>query len=67
MPLNLKESTYDWFVCQCGNSPASDGFDTCSPDGVSIEPIVNGAWDCHYKCMRCDAVYNGDTMDEVSK
>ena len=67
MPLDLKASACDWFVCLCGNSPASDGFDACSPDGEVVEPTVKG-WDgIHYLCLRCEAVYNQDTMDEVVK
>lgn len=66
MSLNLKESTSDWLVCNCGNTPHSDGFDTCLDDGTIVYPFPD-EWDgVHYVCLRCKAVYNVDTMEEVS-
>lgn len=65
MPLNIKETSPDWFVCMCGNSPRTDGFETCLRDGTIVEPTP-ADWDgLHYKCMRCEAVYNQDTYEQV--
>ena len=66
MALNLKESTFDWFVCDCGNSPRLDGFETCLKDGKIVEPTPE-EWDgIHYRCNRCETVYDQDTMEEVA-
>lgn len=65
MALNLKESTCDWFVCDCGNTPNHDGFETCMIDGTHVYPSLK-LWDgIHYVCLRCETVYNQDTMEEV--
>jgi len=47
----------EWLTCECGNTPDSDGFDTCLADGKLIEPNINSEWDSHYKCVRCKRVY----------
>ena len=67
MPLNLKESTLDWFVCMCGNSPASDGFYTCLPSGKIVSPsVTDGNWDEeHIICAGCNAIYNQNEMTQV--
>ena len=66
MSLNLKLTTADWFACNCGNDPSSDGFMTCLQSGKIASPHINGAWDnVHYLCMRCDSIYNQDTFEEV--
>ena len=65
MSLNLKETTSDWFVCDCGNNPHSDGFETCLKDGKIVEPTPKD-WDgVHYICIRCETVYNSDTFESV--
>jgi len=67
MPLNMKETTFDWFVCQCGNSPLYEGFDTCLMNGTIVEPTP-AEWDgLHYVCLRCYAIYNQDTFEEVPR
>jgi hypothetical protein len=66
MPLNLKETTVDWFVCNCGNDPSRDGFYTCLKSGRIVSPAINGEWDgVHYLCFSCDAVYDQDTLEQV--
>jgi hypothetical protein len=66
MALNAKESSFDWLVCDCGNNPHSDGFDTCLKDGTIVYPTPD-EWDgVHYICYRCNKVYNVDTMEEVT-
>ena len=67
MPLNLKETTTDRLSCQCGNTPYSDGFDTCLIDGTIVTPTPN-EWDgIHYICLNCEAVYNQDTLEQQYK
>ncbi len=66
MNLNLKETTSDWFVCGCGNNPRSDGFETCTSRGEHVPPTPK-EWDgVHYICIRCETVYNSDTLENVS-
>ena len=66
MPLNLKETTYDWLVCQCGNTPNLDGFYTCLEDGTPVEPDVNGPWDGNlYVCGGCFSIYDIVTFEQV--
>jgi hypothetical protein len=68
MPLNLKETTIDWLVCQCGNEPHLDGFYTCLSDGRPAEPVLDGLWQGHlYICAKCYSIYDIDTLDEVGK
>lgn len=66
MPLNLKETDVDWFVCQCGNNPSRDGFYTCHKNGDFAEPSIDGPWDGKsYVCTSCFAIYDIDTFDQV--
>jgi hypothetical protein len=66
MPLNFRETTADWLVCQCGNEPHLDGFYACREDGTPIEPVIGGEWDgSRYVCAKCYSIYNIDTFDEV--
>lgn len=68
MPLNLKETSYDWFVCQCGNEPYLDGFFPCLTDGTPVEPVIDGNWDgVLYVCAKCYAIYDQDTFDQVGE
>lgn len=43
------------FRCQCGNTSHHEGFHPCDAAGVYQEP--DKGWDCHYKCDRCQKVY----------
>lgn len=46
----------DFLVCECGNTPDSDGFTTTSTDGIEVEPEPN-KWDSKtYRCDRCGSV-----------
>lgn len=66
MPLNLKESCVDWLVCSCGNEPHKDGFYSCLNTGEYVEPTINGSWQGNlYVCVRCFAIYDIDTFDEI--
>ncbi len=68
MPLNLKETTEDWLVCQCGNIPNVDGFYTCLEDGRPVEPDVDGPWEGSlYVCASCFSIYNIYTYEEIGK
>lgn len=68
MPLNLKETSYDWLVCQCGNQPHINGFFPCLTDGTPVEPVINGDWtDSLYVCAKCYAIYDIDTLDQLGE
>ena len=46
----------DFLVCECGNTPDSDGFTTTSTEGIEVEPEPN-KWDGKtYRCDRCGSV-----------
>lgn len=72
MPLDRKNTTADWLVCNCGNKPTGAGFDPCDEAG-SIFPVEqtlaragSAAWDgVHYLCRQCFAIYNIDTLEQV--
>lgn len=66
MALDLKQTTVDWLVCDCGNQPNLDGFYTCLTSGRIVSPSINGEWDeVHYICLGCNTIYNTDTMDSL--
>ena len=66
MPLNLKETTYDWLVCQCGNDPNLDGFYTCLEDGRPVEPNTDGPWGGDlYVCGGCFSIYDITTFEQA--
>lgn len=66
MPLDVKQSTIDWLVCQCGNDPSRDGFYTCTKDGAFADPRINGPWGGSlYVCVGCYSIYDIDTFDEI--
>ena len=68
MPLNLKETTADWLVCQCGNEPHKDGFFTCLKDGTPVEPVLDGLWEGSlYVCASCYSIYDVDVFEETGK
>lgn len=52
--INVDESGE--FICLCGNTPRGSGFDTCLADGTVVEPVIDGPWCGHYRCMECDLV-----------
>jgi len=46
----------DFLVCECGNTPDSDGFTTTSTEGIEVEPEPQ-KWDGKtYRCDRCGSV-----------
>ena len=52
----MREVDGDW-LCDCGNSPDSDGFYSCRTDGTQVEP-VDGEWDGQTMvCARCELVF----------
>jgi hypothetical protein len=52
----------EW-ICKCGNVSCYDGFSPCDLQGNEVEPI-EGVWDGkHYKCERCGAIVNQETLE----
>lgn len=50
----------DDIECECGNTPHSNGFYPCLPDGTEVEPVIGGDWDGEsYVCGRCGTVCTG--------
>jgi hypothetical protein len=46
----------EFLVCECGNTPDSDGFTTTTTDGIEVEPEPQ-KWDGKtYRCDRCGSV-----------
>lgn len=51
-------------ICGCGNTPRSDGFVTCLPDGTPVEPTPDSGWVGHDLCVDCGAVHHYDSLPE---
>lgn len=65
MPLNRDKSTRWWLVCECGNEPDRDGFESCRQDGVVVEPTERD-WDgIHYLCPVCLSIYDQYTLEQA--
>lgn len=57
----------DAWVCQCGNTPHTDGFFPCDRNGNEVEP-VEGKWEgALYVCARCDRIIQYDTLEIVGQ
>lgn len=54
------------WVCVCGNSTMSSGFDTCDKNGTYIEPI-DSIWNGLYACLNCGRVIDQDTSKVISQ
>jgi hypothetical protein len=52
----LKINLTDDFTCHCGNHSGEEGLFPCDESGKLMEP-VEGVWEGHCKCLRCDQVY----------
>lgn len=64
MTLNFLKSTADFYVCECGNTPDSDGYYSCRNSGKICEPDID--WDGYsYLCARCNRIYDIDEMREI--
>lgn len=48
----------DTWVCICGNSASSDGFDTCNSEGEEVEPTPQEWTSGWYVCARCKRIIN---------
>lgn len=52
---------HDSWVCLCGNTPESEGFDPATEHGDPVEPVET-EWDgIHYRCDRCARVIDQRT------
>jgi hypothetical protein len=50
------------FVCDCGNTPDSDGFFPCDEAGRIIEPTADSDWDGLYVCERCGQLHREEEV-----
>jgi hypothetical protein len=48
------------WVCNCGNTPHTDGFFTCDKEGALLEPTLDSGWENLYKCERCGLIFHVD-------
>jgi hypothetical protein len=53
------------WLCLCGNTPTSDGFYPCTPEGAECEPTPE--WAGYYWCARCDGVIDSHTLTLTMK
>jgi|TARA_R110000765_G_scaffold422336_1_gene529323 hypothetical protein len=51
-----RASQADDYICPCGNTPGSGGFDTCGVNGSRIEPLIGSGWAGHYRCNDCGRI-----------
>jgi 2'-5' RNA ligase len=56
----------DW-VCVCGNTPYSDGFNSCDENGHEVEPVED-LWDGKlYVCNSCGRIIDQKTLRVVGQ
>jgi hypothetical protein len=60
------ESKDNW-VCICGNTPTSEGFDPCDAEGNQIAPTIASGWTNLYVCDRCGRVIRQDTLEVIGR
>ena len=59
-------ASHEYILCLCGNKVGLSGFDTCLPNGLVVEPLVDGPWDdVSILCLGCLGVINQDTLEIV--
>lgn len=56
----------DHWVCVCGSTTMSSGFDTCDENGNYTEPI-DSVWNGLYACLSCGRVIDQDTYNVISQ
>lgn len=62
--IHEKGNAEAW-ICVCGNTPTSDGFYPCDPNGNQIEPVKG--WRDLYVCDRCGRIVNQLTLEVVGR
>ena len=53
------------WICICGNTPVSDGFDTCNEHGNHMEPVEG--WEGLYVCDRCGRIIRQETLEVIGR
>ena len=65
--ITLEDPTsesHEYLLCLCGNKVGLDGFVTCMPNGLIVEPLIDGPWDeVSTLCLKCLGVINQDTLE----
>ena len=56
----------DAWVCLCGNTPMSDGFQPCDAEGNEVEPN-KGTWMGLYVCDRCGRIIRQKTLEVIGR
>ena len=56
----------DAWVCVCGNTPTSDGFQPCDAAGNEVEP-EKGIWNGLYVCDRCGRIIRQKTLEVIGR
>lgn len=66
-PDYIVEDGEDNWVCKCGNSSESDGFQPCDHRGLIVEPS-HTEWDgIHYLCERCFRIIDNATLQVMGR
>jgi hypothetical protein len=55
----------DAWVCVCGNTPTSDGFQPCDKAGNEMEPTIGSDWNDLYVCDRCGRIIRQKTLEVI--
>jgi len=63
MKITYEAGASEAWVCQCGNSPTSDGFFPCDEMGQEMEPVAG--WRDLYVCNRCGAIIAQVTLEVI--
>ena len=53
----------DEWVCSCGNTSATAGFEPCDADGNDVEPDQN--WPDFYRCETCNSIIKHPTREII--
>ncbi len=56
--MNGTFDKYENYICHCGNTADSSGFETCLDDGTLVEPTVESNWKGFYSCNHCGAIFS---------
>lgn len=63
--ISCEENYEDAWICNCGNTPNSEGFYPCNSKGIEVEPTEND-WDgISYVCADCGRIINQDTLEVI--
>ena len=65
--ITVERNDSEAWVCNCGNTPGSDGFYPCDQSGNEMEPAKGSSWDGLYVCNRCGRIIKQDTLEVIGQ